>query len=113
MQNLLGVPLDWVGNSELWNNCESELGLVLPGQFKNLIEGAGELTFGEIHVLSPFASSSHLSLREKGRQILNADSELGQANSWHYPLPLYPEMGGLLPWAISDAGEILYWITNS
>ena len=28
------------------------------------------------------------------------------------PYPLYPDPGGLFPWAVSDNGDVLYWLTR-
>lgn len=31
---------------------------------------------------------------------------------WSLPWPIYPEPGGLFPWAVTDNGGTLYWLTE-
>jgi hypothetical protein len=53
-----------------------------------------------------------MNLQGRGEKILEADRESRRSFSSHYPLGLYPEPGGLLPWAITDNGDTLYFITT-
>jgi hypothetical protein len=94
-----------------WQAVEESLGLVLPGSYKALVDRFGASSWGDfLHILSPF--DDRLNLQRRGRQVLDADKELRQEFPWYYPLPLYPEPGGLLPWAITDNGDVFYLITS-
>jgi hypothetical protein len=92
-----------------WSAVEAELGLGLPGSYKVLIELFGASSWRNfLHVLSPFDE-------RRWRRVaatLEADRVLRQEFPQHYPLPLYPEPGGLLPWAVSDNGDALYFVTG-
>lgn len=112
-RDLCNVPCEREADDAGWQGVKQRLGLDLPAQYKNLIDSAGDqLSFGETHVLSPFASNKHLNMYEKSEKILAAARSLRAECSHHYPLPLYPEDGGLFPWAITDNGDTLYWITR-
>jgi hypothetical protein len=95
-----------------WFTVESGLGLELPAAYKNMVDHFGGSTWCDfLHVLSPFTENQHLNLKQRGRTILEADLIGRQSFPAHFPLPLYPEAGGLLPWAVTDNGDTLYWIT--
>lgn len=92
----------------LWPAVEAELGLSLPGSYKVLVEGFGASSWRNfLHVLSPFDGQGW----RCAAATLAADRELRREFPQHYPLPLYPEPGGLLPWAVSDNGDTLYFVT--
>lgn len=112
LPRLLSLPHGSVDRSEpRWHEVEHSLGLILPGSYKALVELFGASSWGEfLHVLSPF--DERLNLERKGERILEADKETRRSFPSHYPLPLYPESGGLLPWAITDNGDTLYFITS-
>ncbi|OWK36182.1 hypothetical protein FRUB_08745 [Fimbriiglobus ruber] len=82
----------------------------LPGSYKALVEQFGASSWQDfLHVLSPF--DGRMELRQVGSTTLEADRAVRREFPWHYPLPLYPEPGGMLPWAVSDNGDTLYFIT--
>lgn len=91
-----------------WPAVEAELGLGLPGDYKVLVERFGASSWRDfLHVLSPLDERS----RRRVATILEADRVSRGEFPQHYPLPLYPEPGGLLPWAVSDNGDTLYFVT--
>jgi hypothetical protein len=93
-----------------WLVVEHSLSLTLPGSYKKLVDIFGASSWGNfLHVLSPF--DDRLDLKRRGNQILDADRESRRQFLSHYPLPLHPEPGGLLPWAVTDNGDTLYFIT--
>ena len=93
-----------------WCAVERSLGLSLPGAYKRLVTDFASRTWLEfLHVLSPF--SEELNLQQHAEMILDADRETRRAFPTHYPIGLYPEPGGLFPWAVTDNGDTLYFIT--
>ena len=107
---LLAIPRGAEGGDPRWAAVEDELGLRLPGSYKALVERFGASSWrGFLHVLSPF--DDRLDLRRRGGAALEADRAVRREFPSHYPLPLFPEPGGLLPWAVSDNGAVLYFIT--
>ena len=94
-----------------WAAVEASLGLRMPASYKLMVDLFGASSWhGFLHVLSPFDEGS--SLRLRGAEILEADRVSRASFPTHYPLPLYPEPGGLLPWAVTDNGDTLYFVTK-
>jgi hypothetical protein len=102
---LLDIPRGADARDPRWAAVEAELGLRLPGSYKALVERFGASSWRDfLHVLSPFDGPL-------GGSVLEADRAVRREFPQLYPLPLYPEPGGLLPWAVSDNGDALYFIT--
>ena len=98
---------------ERWAAVEASLGLRLPASYKLMVDRFGALSWRDfLHVLSPFDARSWRSLRVRGREILDADRVSRASFPSNFPLPLYPEPGGLLPWAVTDNGDTLYFVTR-
>lgn len=94
-----------------WRPIEESLGLKLPGSYKSLVDLFGASSWGDfLHVLSPFDDG--LNLQRIGKETLDGERESRKSFPSHYPLTLYPELGGLLPWAITDNGDTLFFITS-
>ncbi|NJN74805.1 MAG: hypothetical protein HC799_19480 [Limnothrix sp. RL_2_0] len=99
-----------------WHDVEAKLGMALPDDYKSIIEIYGDYYWDKfLYLLNPFSPHENL----------NLFTQLGDMNStlWaervsrqnfpeHYPLPLYPEPGGLLPLLITDNGDTGFWITQ-
>ena len=95
-----------------WPSVERFLGTGLPDDYKQLVETYGNGDFDEyLYLLSP---------GQRGLPWITA--VLGGIGSLAYlrgacgPAdfrdPLYPEPGGLLPWAVTSSGDGLYWRTR-
>ena len=96
-----------------WQAVERQLGLTLPTDYHRLIDRYGTGQFGQfLWVLNPFTSNKNLNLLVHGRAILDADRELREAWPDVVPHALFPEAGGLLPAAVTDNGDRLYWRTT-
>jgi hypothetical protein len=111
LSKLLSIPRGGAEQSDArWRAAEEALGLKLPGSYKSLVDHFGASSWADfLHVLSPF--DDRLNLQRRGQQELDADRESRRAFPSDYPLGLYPEPGGLLPWAVTDNGDTLYFIT--
>jgi len=91
---------------------EKSLGVTLPGSYKRLIDMFGASRWNNfLRILSPFDENPNLNLLKKGETVLEADRITRSQFAHHYPLPLHPELGGLLPRAITVNGDTLYFIT--
>ena len=112
LAKLLGIyRSDRAANlNPVWSDVEQSLGLALPITYKMLVDLFGASSWGDfLYVLSPFDES--LNLQRRGKQILDADRQSRSTFPSHYPFGLYPEPNGLLPWAVTDNGDTLYFVT--
>jgi hypothetical protein len=101
-----GAPQDWQA-------IEHQLGSRLPDAYKALIQSYGTGGFNEfIYVHNPFAANPHRNLLALKDPILDAYRSSQQNFPDEYPIPTYPQPGGLLPWARSDNGDEFFWRTE-
>jgi hypothetical protein len=96
-----------------WAAIERALGTALPGDYKAFIRVYGSGCLDQfVWVLNPFSTNKFLNLIERGRETLAA---LGQLQASHPAAgvadPLFPTPGGLLPWGLTDNGDVLWWST--
>jgi hypothetical protein len=97
---------------ENWEEVVNRLSLPLPTDYRKYIElyGTGRID-KFLWILNPFSVNANLNLFEKVRVELDALREL-QASGEFLPYPLFPEKGGLLPFGITDNGDVLHWLTR-
>lgn len=101
------------GNPEAFTAVEARLGFALPADYKSLIHAYGTGSWmGFLWVLNPFAHSRFLNLFEQTQRQLDAERTIRANWPTQVPFPIYPEQGGLLPWAMTDNGDRLYWLTE-
>jgi len=105
------VPVDAAGD---WRSVETVLGLALPEEFKLLLGHYGVGSFDDITLLSPFDSHPKrvFDLVEHANVLIPWFAELRKDAPEDFPFPLYPEPGGLLPWATTSVGTDLCWLTE-
>ena len=100
------------GNVAAFTAVETSLALLLPEDYKRLIGTYGTGVWKEfLWVLNPFASNVYLNLFEQVKRQLDAERKIRADWPGNVPFALYPEQGGLLPWAMTDNGNRLYWQT--
>ena len=100
-----GLPEDWPLVAE-------ELDLVLPPDYCALINVYGSGCFQRLlWPLNPFSEDETLNLVRQAPLLLRAAAERKRQDPAAVPFPVRPEPGGLFPWARTDAGDALYWIT--
>jgi hypothetical protein len=106
------APIE-VGSSADWKLVEADLGVKLPDDYRGLIDSYGSGCFGEfLYPLNPFTANRHGHLLHRGQTILAAERSSGMAPHQGLPFALYPVSGGLLPWAVTDNGDTLFWYTH-
>jgi len=101
------------GEVEGWNAVEQTLKTRLPSDYKDYINvfGTGCLS-NFIWVFNPFSKNLNLNLHNQISAQLNAITTLEKEFNESCPYPIYPELGGLLPWGITDNGDVMFWIAN-
>ncbi|WP_338605165.1 SMI1/KNR4 family protein [Saccharopolyspora sp. SCSIO 74807] len=95
-----------------WDQVEGELGLRLPSDYKGLVADYGAGSFDEfLLVLQPYEENSNIDLltqRSVRLDALRSLSEQGES----VPFDLEPGNEELLPWGITDNGDVCYWMTE-
>ena len=101
------APVDATGD---WARVETDLGLELPSDFKMLIQRYGLGQFESfITPLNPFGR--HAMLIDEARR-LQEDQPFREQHPDLSPCAFYPKLGGLLPWAGTDNGDRICWLTE-
>ncbi|MEI7768003.1 MAG: SMI1/KNR4 family protein [Phycisphaerae bacterium] len=96
-----------------WSAVEQEVGTQLPDDYKAFIEQYGSGRISEfIWVLNPFSSNQFINVCGQMVALLGALAALARDFGVPCPYPLFPHSGGLLPFAVTDNGDVLYWVTH-
>ncbi len=89
---------------------EADLGTALPADYKALIQRYGYGTFCDfLHLWSPFFAAC--TMMSQAREALDADSQLARVAPNAVPFAPFPTPDGALPWARTDNGDVVYWLT--
>jgi hypothetical protein len=102
------------GSPNEWPSVEEAIGTPLPADYKHYINtfGTGGIG-GFLWPYNPFSKNEYLNLIQRNEADLGV---LRQLREWfgeeEVPYPIHPEPGGLLSWAISNNGDVLYWLTQ-
>jgi hypothetical protein len=116
LAQIVTPPTDPVdsGSVDEWLAIEEKLGTPLPTDYKEYINTYGTGTIGSfLWPYNPFSNNENLNLITRIEQDLSALRQIkDEFGEEEVPYPLYPETGGLLSWAISDNGDVLYWLTQ-
>jgi hypothetical protein len=94
-----------------WAAVEGSLrGLALPADYKRLIENFPLGRFKEsVTVIRPAAADDFLGYFAARLEDYRSWREGGYGT---FPYPLFPEPGGLLPWAFAADGTLIFWLTG-
>jgi len=114
IERLVGLvcpPSEPVAAEGEWSTIEAQLGLELPSDFKEFTARYGAGTFCNfLHPLWPFFAECSMASQAEG--ILRAGRTMRAEFPDEYSYPYHPDEGGLFPWATSDNGDRLYWLTR-
>ncbi|MCI5076418.1 SMI1/KNR4 family protein [Oricola sp.] len=102
-------PLETEGN---WEKVEENLGVTLPEDYKEYIGvyGSGAVG-GFLTVFNPFADQPGLNLLKQMKRQLDVFRELRDKYGEPSPFAIFPERDGLLPVAMTDNGDVVFWLT--
>lgn len=99
---------------EEWDEIELKLGIKLPTDYKQFINRYGVGSINDfLWVLNPFTQNSNLNLIEKGKEIREAYDISKNEFPEDFMHDVFPSNGGLLPCAITDNGDEIYWLTSN
>lgn len=99
-----------------WDNAfvetELQLNCRLPEAYKWFVRSYGTGILDEfIWVLSPFASTDALNLRKNLRSRSEWYLKLHEKHPREYPYQVFPKPEGLIPWAVTENGDVFWWKT--
>jgi hypothetical protein len=101
------------GSEAGWAEVERKLGTPLPADFKAFTDLYGSGTFDDfIYLFNPFAQGADGNLLHERDAVLEAYATSRAKFPDRYPLPPFPEPGGLLPAGRTDNGDELFWVTE-
>lgn len=100
-------------DKEQWRNVFNILGTELPSDYMKFIDtyGSGGID-NFLWVLSPFVENENINLIQIGKVIRDAYQVSKNSFPEYFTHNVYPSVGGLLPWALTDNGDELYWLTE-
>jgi hypothetical protein len=103
-------PVDIPTESD-WRAVEGALGFALPQDYKDFVDiyGSGSVD-GFLWVLNPFSRNPNLNLFDQAKSRLNAQRGFSKDFGGKAPYPLHPDANGLFPWAVTDNGDVFYWL---
>lgn len=95
-----------------WAGVEGRMGTALPNDYKEFIDayGSGQIG-GFIWVFNPFSINENLNLE---KQAIRQATVLDELRSYGEVVPYesFPSVGGILPFGITDNGDVLFWQTG-
>ncbi len=102
------------GNAARFADVERLLGLRLPDDYKQLVCTYGDGVWQRFwFILNPFSHNRLINLlwhADNGRVAAERTARAEHPQGW--PLAIYPEPGGILPWGITDNGGTFWWVTH-
>lgn len=85
----------------------------LPSEYIDFVNLYGPGVFDEfLYVFVPGCENSNLDLIRQLDRQLAALRELRTDGNLHLRLPIFPEEGGIVPWGITDNGDVCFWDTR-
>src|SRR5678816_3550004 len=109
---LVGKPAAPMASGSDWAPVERRLSLEFPTEIKQLVQLFGIGPWADfLHMLSPFATDELL-LERSALRSLGALHEIRRSYPKQVPYAVYPEQLGLFPWAGTDNGDTICWLTE-
>jgi hypothetical protein len=102
------------GVEDGWPDMQARVGSVLPRDYKDFINAYGSACVNRfLRIHNPFSERPFVNLHYQIARTLSAWRTLkAEHGATICPYPLWFEPGGLLPWATTDNGDELFWLTT-
>ncbi|MBN9520879.1 hypothetical protein J0H58_20555 [bacterium] len=111
----------FAGTLKAFREVEQSLGLVFPDTYKRAVKAYGLGLWQDFWcITSPFSENAPNHPLPwyiprygitSGPDHCTRLREVEKDFPGEYPWPIYPAPGGLFPWALTDSGGVLYWLT--
>lgn len=106
-------PLYTANNSDQWLQIERKINRTLPQDYKDYIEHFGDGIVGEfVKVFNPFSPFIGFNFVWNTNSILPIERIIREDIAENERYALFPEAGGLLPIAVTENGDSIYWVTQ-
>jgi hypothetical protein len=90
---------------------EKQIGMKLSNDYREILERYGRGTFADfLSPIHPFSDPDNFLFRLEN-SILQHEREIRFEFSDQFPFLVYPDPGGLFPWASTDNGDTFNWLT--
>ncbi len=101
------------GDKEQWGEFFGILGTGLPTDYVKFIEtyGTGGID-NFLWILTPFVNDENVNYLGRQKEMMNSYIQSKKSFPQYYKHNVYPSSGGILPWAYTDNGDELYWLTD-
>ena len=103
------------GNPKSWATYEKQLAVKLPSDYKEFIENYGTGCISMfLWIFNPFSKNKNLDLIPQVKKISSQyQSQKEEMGEEACPYPVYPKSGGLIPFGITDNGDVFFWLSES
>jgi len=106
------------GDVVAWEKIEANIGSPLPNDYKSFVVTYGSGRVADcIYIWNPFTSTGYLNLIQRMDTTLSSwriskQEYMAEFDPDDPPYPIFPELGGLLPFGQTVNGDILTWETQ-
>ena len=111
--------MPWCSKGD-WGNIQTEWEISLPNNYKQFIEVYGTGSLAREIAIYNFLDPDDLVIVQdtlsrlcEARQLMDERDITFENNHRSFPFPIYPESGGILPWAYGADGWDFLWLTES
>jgi hypothetical protein len=115
LRDLMGLvppPVEPIDADGEWRWVWPSLGCRLPNDYQDLVRAYGLGSFDDVVLWTPFTPRSWANLVVNARDLADEYGPVRDDDPAAFPYPLYPEPGGMLPWASTGDGDWLCWLTD-
>lgn len=114
LATLIGAPLrPEKRDSSNWDMVALALSVPFPKDYQQFIEYWGHGKFADfIHFFHPHTDLKALVLPQAVQGFVYSYATMKSGHPDRFPMPIIPEKGGFLPFAITDNGDYFGWIIS-
>lgn len=109
LTSILPPPANPDGGELSWSETEAAIGMALPDDFKAFADRYGP---GEINLLIDLFDFRFPDTPELVDEILATPRQIRESFPDEYELAIFPEPGGIFPFATTSNGDDLHWATD-
>ncbi|ARU54294.1 hypothetical protein OLMES_0187 [Oleiphilus messinensis] len=113
LKHILNPPLDPLETDTDWDPVENQLGIKLPQDYKDFITSYGTGSVDSfLWIFNPFSKNQNINLFKCLETYREVFEYLDKNTSEIAIFSLFPAARGLLPFAATDNGDVLFWLVD-